>query len=248
LGYFIVTQFMDRLFVWAGGGVFVSSLVYCAYSYLFRWSGGGAGGGWRACLFNAVLLSAFATHHSLFARDTVKQWLARHLPERLLKSVYVWTAALLFLVACGFWQPIGGELYDAGGWRWALHIGVQLLGLWLIARAVATIDPLELAGIRPQRRRDVAGEAKEASGRAASERLQVVGPYRLVRHPLYFGWLLVVFGAPHLTGDRAAFSVITNLYLVLAIPWEERSLTAEFGEEYERYKRRVRWKMVPYVY
>jgi protein-S-isoprenylcysteine O-methyltransferase Ste14 len=239
---------MDRLFVWAGGGMFVGSLGYCAYSYLCRWSGGGAAGGWPACAFDAVLLSVFATHHSLFARDMVKQWLARHVPEQLLRSIYVWIAALLLLVACGFWQPIGGELYDAGGWISALHIAVQLLGLWLIARAVGRIDPLELAGIRRPRRTIVASDGNEASDRAASERLQVVGPYRFVRHPLYFGWLLIVFGTPHLTGDRLAFAVITTLYLVLAIPWEERSLTAEFGEEYERYKQRVRWKLVPYVY
>jgi protein-S-isoprenylcysteine O-methyltransferase Ste14 len=243
-----MTKFMDRLFVWAGGGMFVGSLGYCAYSYLFRWSGGGAGGGWPACGFNAMLLSVFATHHSLFARDPVKQWLARHLPEPRLRSLYVWTAALLLLAACGFWRPIGGDLYDAGGWTSALHIAVQLAGLWLIARAVGTIDPLELAGIRRLRRTPAASDARETAGQAASERLQVGGPYRLVRHPLYFGWLLIVFGAPHLTGDRVAFAAITTLYLVLAIPWEERSLTAEFGKEYERYKRRVRWKLVPYVY
>jgi len=150
-----------------------------------------------------------------------------------MRSVYVWTASLLLIVTCVFWQPIGGDLYQAQGVRAALHVIVQLLGLWLIARSVATIDPLDLAGIQP---------------RQQAERLQIVGPYRLVRHPLYFGWVLVVFGASHMTRDRLAFAVLTTLYLAIAIRWEERSLTAAFGEDYERYQQQVRWKLVPYLY
>ena len=98
---------------------------------------------------------------------------------------------------------------------------------------MATIDPLELAGIKPLSARDS---------------LQIAGPYRWVRHPLYLGWLLAVFGAAHLTADRLAFAAITTAYLCVAIPWEERSLLRMFGESYARYQRSVRWRMIPYVY
>ena len=40
---------------------------------------------------------------------------ARASPERLLRSVYVWTAALLLLVICAAWRPIGGEIYPRDG-------------------------------------------------------------------------------------------------------------------------------------
>jgi protein-S-isoprenylcysteine O-methyltransferase Ste14 len=223
----------ERIFVWTGGGLFVGSLAFCAYSYLIRWSDGGAGGGAAAVIVDTLLLTVFAAHHSLFARERVKRWLARHVPGTLLRSVYVWTAALLLIGSCAFWQPIGGDVFLVHGVRIALHVVVQLLGVWLIARSVATIDPLDLAGIR---------------SRNAAERLQVAGPYRLVRHPLYFGWVLLVFGASHMTSDRLTFAVVTTLYLAIAIPWEERSLTEAFGADYERYKRQVRWRMVPYIY
>ena len=108
-----------------------------------------------------------------------------------------------------------------------------MAGLWLIARSVGVIDPLELAGIR-------------ASTRPAG--LQVRGPYRLVRHPLYLGWALMVFGAATMTADRLVFAVMTTIYLVVAIPWEERSLDRAFGDEYHRYKARVRWRLIPYIY
>ena len=58
----------------------------------------------------------------------------------------------------------------------------------------------------------------------------------------------MVFGAPRMTGDRLAFAAITTAYLVIAIPWEERSLRRSFGEEYERYMRAVKWRMVPFIY
>jgi protein-S-isoprenylcysteine O-methyltransferase Ste14 len=51
-----------------------------------------------------------------------------------------------------------------------------------------------------------------------------------------------------MTGDRAVFAIVSSLYLVLAIPWEERSLRASFGDAYGRYAERVRWRIVPGVY
>src|SRR6185436_6021955 len=119
------------------------------------------------------------------------------------------------------------------GWRAIGHAVLQLCGLWVIARSVSGVDALELAGIRP------------ASGRDA---LQITGPYRWVRHPLYLGWILVVFGAAHMTGNRFAFAAISTGYLLIAIPWEERSLGDAFGPAYADYQRTVRWRVVPFVY
>ena len=80
------------------------------------------------------------------------------------------------------------------------------------------------------------------------EALQVAGPYAWVRHPVYLGWLLAAFGPAHLTGDRLAFAAISSVYLVVAVPWEERTLVRTFGVHYEEYKRQVRWRIIPYVY
>ena len=78
--------------------------------------------------------------------------------------------------------------------------------------------------------------------------MQIRGPYRWVRHPVYLGWMLAVFGAAHMTAARLAFAITSSLYLVLAIPWEERSLEQEFPREYPPYRKLVRWRVVPYVY
>ena len=77
--------------------------------------------------------------------------------------------------------------------------------------------------------------------------LQEKGPYRWVRHPLYLGWMLATFGAAHMTADRLAFAAISSVYLLMAMPWEERSLERAFPDHYPRYRQRVRWKLIPYV-
>ena len=227
----------DRVFVWSGGALFVLSLAACAYMYLFVWATPATDAvAWRflpGVAIDAALFSLFALHHSLFAREPIKHHVARIVPDRLVRSFYVWIASLLLLLVLACWQPVAGEAYGVTGWRAVAHAAVQIGGVWLIARSVATIDPLELAGIKPPSTRDS---------------LQIAGPYRWVRHPLYLGWLLVVFGAAHMTANRLTFAVITTAYLCVAIPWEERSLLRMFGESYARYQRNVRWRMIPYVY
>jgi protein-S-isoprenylcysteine O-methyltransferase Ste14 len=228
-----IIKTVSRVFVWAGGALFVASLAYCAWWYLMVAAAPAVWRGVQPALIDGLLFTIFAGHHSVFARTPIKAAVARIIPEPLLRSFYVWIASLLLIGALALWRPVGGDLYHVTGWRAVLHALLQLFGIGVIAKAVATIDPLELAGIRTH---------------ANAEALQVAGPYRWVRHPVYLGWVLAAFGAAHMTGDRFAFAVITTIYLVLAVPWEERSLLQSFGEEYRRYKQRVRWRIVPYVY
>ena len=52
---------------------------------------------------------------------------------------------------CASWRPVGGDLYRAPGMLALALTAIQLAGIWITARGVARIDPLELAGIRPPR-------------------------------------------------------------------------------------------------
>ncbi len=219
-------------FVWAGGVLFVGALAFCGYTYAVTWAAAGPFSA-QAAVIDAALFSVFALHHSLFAREAVKRRLARLVPEALLRSTYVWLASVLLIGVCVLWQPAGGEIYRHTGIAAVVHAAAQLFGIAIIAQAVRTIDPLELAGIR--RHPD-------------TEVLQIAGPYRWVRHPLYSGWLLLTFGAAHLTGDRVIFAGISTFYLLIAMPFEERSLRSSFGGAYDDYTRRVRYRLIPYVY
>jgi protein-S-isoprenylcysteine O-methyltransferase Ste14 len=115
-----------------------------------------------------------------------------------------------------------------------LH-AVQLFGLALTLAGARVVGVWELAGVRqPDVTRPV--EFKAA------------GPFAIVRHPIYLGWVLMVFAAPTMTRSRLLFAVVSTAYLVAAIPLEERSLVEAFGERYRTYQRRMRWRLIPYVW
>jgi protein-S-isoprenylcysteine O-methyltransferase Ste14 len=227
-----MTKF-ERMLVWAGGAAFVLSLAFAGWWYFVRLGVAAPFAGPDAVAVNGLLFTAFALHHSLLARPAVKRAMASLVPERWLRSVYVWTASILLVMVCLLWRRVGAIVYRVP-FPWVmLNAAVQLAGIALIAQAVRAIDPLELAGIRH------GGDHQQ---------LQITGPYHLVRHPLYLGWVLLLFGTAQMTGDRLAFAAISSLYLFVAVPWEERSLEREFGEIYRRYKEAVRWRIIPYLY
>ncbi len=225
---------------WLGGAAFVASLAFFGWSYGIRFGPGAAAdtgdGTATAVVVNALLFTAFALHHSVMARTGAKQWVVRTVPPWLERSVYVWIASILFILTCAWWREVPGVLYDVS-WPWkGACLAVQAAGVWLTLRSAGVLDPLELAGIR------------QVLGSVRPPAFMVFGPYHLVRHPIYFGWALMTFGTPRMTGTRLSFAVISTTYLMLAIPFEERSLVEVFGDEYVQYQRTVRWRMIPGIY
>jgi protein-S-isoprenylcysteine O-methyltransferase Ste14 len=181
---------------------------------------------------------------------------ARLVPRGLERSFYVWVASLLFLAVCLSWQPLTGVVWDVPvPARWLLYV-VQLAGVVVTLRSASRIDIWELAGVRQARTAVSSTSAQPQPDTSpaspppadGASTLEVGGAYRWVRHPIYFGWVLMVFGTPTMTASRLLFAGISTLYLVLAIPFEERSLTAEFGAAYTAYQRQVRWRLVPGIW
>ena len=79
-------------------------------------------------------------------------------------------------------------------------------------------------------------------------RLVTAGPYRVVRHPMYVGQLLIAGGAPATLGCRWAFAVsfAAAVVLFVRIGMEEDALArayADFGEYRARSKR-----LLPFVF
>ena len=227
-----------RITAWGGAVAFAASLAYFLYAYLVRFGVTTADTAiWRPALTDIALFSAFALHHSLFARTPLKAWVRRVAPPLLERSLYTWVASALLAGVCWWWMPVPGELYRLGGyWRW-LGSGIQGAGLLLTFLGSRALDVLDLAGVRAV-----------LTARLAHVPLKTSGVFAIVRHPLYFGWALFTFGAPNMTATRALFALVSTAYLALAIPWEERALGTTFGAEYDAYRRTTRWRMLPGVY
>jgi protein-S-isoprenylcysteine O-methyltransferase Ste14 len=224
---------------WLGGGVFVASLAWFGWSYFVRFgrtSPSARVDTATALAINTLLFTVFALHHSVMARTGAKRWLTRIVPPALERSTYVWIASAIFILTCAWWREIPAVLYDVQ-WPWqGACRALQLWGVWLTLRAAGVLDPLELAGIR------------QVLGRVRPSTFKVFGPYLLVRHPIYLGWALMTFGTPLMNGTRLSFAVISTVYLMVAVPFEERSLIEAFGDNYRLYRARVRWRMFPGLY
>jgi methanethiol S-methyltransferase len=231
-------------FAWLTTGVFVASLGYFLYAYLFTFGvthPAGSPSGWRPVLIDFSLFTVFALHHSLFARTRLKRVVTTLVPAAIERALYSLIASVLFLLVCLFWQPVSGGLYALSApWRW-IGYAAQAAGLMLTVASSRALDVLDLSGVRQVLN-------AESVTTPAHHPLETGGVYGLVRHPLYFGWALFVFGAPDMTMTRFTFAVISTVYLAIAIPFEERSLVRTFGPDYEGYRNRVRWRMIPGVY
>lgn len=225
-------------FAWAGGVLFAVSLGLFLFMYAAAWGVEAHGVMGRAALVDTGLFTIFALHHSLLARSGAKRVVTRVVPPWLERSLYTWVASTLFLLVCIAWRPVPGVLYTLpDGWR-LVGYAVQAAGLVLTVKGTAALDALDLAGVR-----QVLDARRTKRSRHIA--LKTDGVFGIVRHPLYFGWVLVVFGAPTMTGTRLVFAVVSTLYLALAVPFEERSLTEVFGDAYGEYRRRTRWRIVP---
>ncbi|MGZ8399743.1 MAG: methyltransferase family protein [Methyloceanibacter sp.] len=80
-------------------------------------------------------------------------------------------------------------------------------------------------------------------------RVVTTGPYAYVRHPMYAGALGLVLGAPLLLGSWWGLAGAALLILVMAMRavLEERALTTEL-DGYADYAKRVRYRLVPYLW
>ena len=63
--------------------------------------------------------------------------------------------------------------------------------------------------------------------------------YKHVRHPLYVGWFIAFWATPTMTGAHLLFAVLTSVYMLMAIQWEERDLLTVHGKHYENYRKQV---------
>ena len=237
-----------------GAGLFVLSLSYFIYRYWLVF-GAPAEGPLRAVVvvWNMALFSVFALHHSVFARERIRRTISQLLGP-LERSFYVWLASLLFIAVCKLWLPLPGTIWDVGGVARIALLLLQIGGITFSVLSAAAIDIWELAGVRQLKAQVPTPPPSRAQTEARFGETSPVfefkttGPYGLVRHPIYLGWFLIVFAVGTMTMTRFLFAMVSCVYLLVAIPFEERSLRRSSNGAYDRYMQQVRRKLIPGVY
>jgi protein-S-isoprenylcysteine O-methyltransferase Ste14 len=186
-----------------------------------------------ALVVNAGLLGLFAVQHSAMARPFFKRWLVRYLPEAAERSTYVLLSSLALLLLFWQWRPMGGTVWSL---THPLGIGIMNTGFalgWLLVLVTTfLINHFDLFGLR-QTWKYFRGIPYRPL------RFATPGPYKLVRHPLYVGWLCAFWFTPTMTAAHLVFALATTAYILVAIRLEERDLVDVHGRDYVEYRKRT---------
>ena len=185
-----------------------------------------------ALAINAALLGLFAVQHSVMARQWFKKAWTRIVPGVVERSTYVLLSSAALVLLFWKWEPMGGVIWNVEDGFGRLALQVCCAAGWvLVLVATCLIDHFDLFGLR-QVWLNLIGRPYTTPG------FRTPGLYRLIRHPLYVGWLMVFWSAPTMTAAHLVFAVATTGYILIAVRFEERDLT-KMHPEYAEYRQRV---------
>lgn len=189
---------------------------------------------WGSLLINAGCLAVFAVQHSLMARPAFKRVWTRVVPKSVERSTYVLFASLALVLVFWQWRPLPQLVWSIQDPTLAAVIsGVSWLGYGIVLLSTFLISHFHLFGISQ-------GFARVLRLKDQDETVFVTPSlYKLMRHPIYAGFILAFWATPNMSLGHLVFAVATTGYILIGIWFEERDLVAQFGSRYLQYREQV---------
>lgn len=187
----------------------------------------------EALIVNLLLLSLFAMQHSVMARPQFKEWWTKFVPKSIERSTYVLLASLALLLLFWQWRPIPTVVWQVSNPPITIAMMmVSFVGWVLVLLSTFMINHFELFGLHQV--------ANNLVGRDMPEmRFKTPALYKLVRHPIYLGFIIAFWATPVMTVGHLLFASVTTAYIFVGIFLEERDLVDVFGDSYRRYRNKV---------
>lgn len=178
----------------------------------------------------AIFLFGFL--HSLMARRGFKRVWTRLVPSAAERSVYVLQSSLCLAVLMWGWRPLPEVIWSFDGHAALPLYGAFAAGIAIVLWSSYLIDHYELFGLR-----QVWCRFNETAMPEPEFRTPAL--YRLVRHPMQTGALMVFWLTPHMTVGHVLLAAAMTVYVVIGLHFEDRALLRQFGAEYAAYRARV---------
>ena len=186
-----------------------------------------------ALLVDGTLLGIFALQHSFMARQSFKNWWTKLIPNPIERSTYVLLSSLALMLVFWQWQPIGMTLWIINNVVGKIIVySLFVLGWIIVLVSTFLINHFDLFGLRQVY---LYFQGKEYTHLP----FKTPALYNYVRHPLYVGWLLVVWMTATMTIAHFFLALMTTVYILIAIQLEEKDLINIHGEKYQTYRRNV---------
>ena len=228
-------------------GLVFSTCCYLVFLFTFFYLVGFVGGvgvpkhinsgpliGWPlAILINCLLMLLFGAQHSVMARKSFKRWLTTFVPPVAERSTYVLLSSLVLVLMFWLWQPITFTVWQVEApWARVLLTSLFWLGWVVVFVATLLISHFELFGLKQaiDRWRDTAQHAPV---------FRTPLLYKIIRHPLYLGFLIAFWATPDMTVGHLQFAMGLTVYLFIGTYFEEKDLTVLFGDRYREYQGEV---------